>query len=137
MTDRISKEDRSLIMSHNRPKNTSIEKKVFGILREKSIHFQRHYKKVAGTPDVAFPRRKIAIFIDGDFWHGYRYPAWKHKLHSDFWRKKIERNRQRDKNTFRKLRRKGWLVLRIWEHEIQKDLDKCLTDILALLRSNP
>ena len=75
------------------------------------------------------PRRKIAVFIDGDFWHGYRYPQWSQKLPSAFWREKIERNRARDRRNFAKLRRHGWRVLRVWEHKLMKSPDQTLRQI--------
>lgn len=106
-------------MSAIRSKGTKPEKTVFRALRASGIYFRTHYKRAVGTPDIALPKKKIAIFIDGDFWHGYRYPAWKRKL-KPFWRAKIERNRARDKRTFARLRRDGWKVLRIWEHELTK-----------------
>lgn len=119
MPDIFTKEKRSQVMAAIKGKGTKIEKRVFRALRQSGIYFRTHYKRAAGTPDIAMPKRKIAIFIDGDFWHGYRYPAWKRKL-PPFWQTKIERNRARDKRTFAKLRRHGWRVLRVWEHELTK-----------------
>ncbi len=121
MPDKFSPEVRSRIMSKIRSKNTSIEKIVFKELRREGIHFQKHYRKALGTPDVAIPEKKIAVFIDGDFWHGYRYPQWKKRIKSRFWRKKIEHNRRRDQLYFRTLRRRGWKVMRVWEHQLKSD----------------
>ena len=120
-------------MSKIRSEGTSIEKIVFRELRKKGIYFQRHYKRVMGTPDVALPSKKIAIFIDGDFWHGFRYPLWKKRLTSEFWTKKIERNRARDKKTFAYLRRNGWKVKRVWEHQLQNNFDEAINDIIGVL----
>lgn len=133
MTDKFPKEVRSRIMASIKQKNTKIEIIVFRELRRKGIYFQKHYKKVPGTPDIALPRKKIAIFIDGDFWHGYRYPAWKKRLTSGYWTKKIERNRERDRKTFSYLRRKGWKVLRVWEHELSKNFENAISKIVAFL----
>ena len=108
------------MMAAVKSKNSSLEKIVFSALRNRGVQFRRHYKHLPGTPDVAFPRAKKAIFIDGDFWHGYRYPAWKGRIRSRFWREKIETNRLRDTRNFRKLRRLGWKVMRVWEHNIKK-----------------
>ena len=107
-------------MSHIRSENTQAEKIVFRELRKRGIYFQKHYKKAKGKPDIALPRKKKAIFIDGDFWHGWRFPLWRHKL-SPKWQAKIDATRNRDQRNFRKLRRQGWLVFRIWEHQIEKD----------------
>lgn len=135
--DRITKERRSLLMSKIRGKNTGPELAVFSELRRNRIYFRRHYDKVAGSPDVALPTKKIAVFIDGDFWHGYRYPCWKNKLPSDFWRQKIERNRARDKRNFAKLRKSGWLVLRVWERELRSDFDGSIRKVVRHLKLRP
>ena len=134
MPDKFSKDVRSKIMSRIRGKNTSLEKIVFSMLRSKGIHFQKHYKAAPGSPDVAIPSRKLAIFVDGDFWHGYRYPAWKKTLRKGFWREKIERNRKRDRRNFAKLRRAGWKTLRIWEHEIKADQVQVVRRVTKFLK---
>lgn len=79
---------------------------------------------------------KVAVFIDGDFWHGYRFPSWKGKL-TKFWREKIRKNRERDKRNFAGIRRMGWCVIRLWQHEIKDDLPSCVERIVAaeLLRN--
>src|SRR5882762_10884610 len=119
--DTVSPKVRSKMMAAVKSKNTSLERFVFAQLRKKGISFTTHYSRLPGKPDVALPSRKMAIFIDGDFWHGFRYPVWKGKIKSKFWRDKIETNRRRDSRNFRKLRRLGWKVLRIWGHEIHND----------------
>jgi len=121
-------------MSKIRSEGTSIEKMVYKELGERGIHFQKHYKKIAGSPDVALPSKKIAIFIDGDFWHGFRYPLWKKRLAAKFWTKKIERNRARDKRNHTKLRRDGWKVKRIWEHQLLKNFDNTIKIIINILK---
>jgi DNA mismatch endonuclease (patch repair protein) len=118
--DKFSKKTRSKIMAAIKSTNTSPEMAVFSCLKKRGISFQRHYKKALGTPDIAMPARKTAVFIDGDFWHGFRYPTWGKRLNS-YWRKKIERNRRRDKLYHRKLRTMGWKVLRVWEHQLKND----------------
>lgn len=118
-------------------KNTGIELLVFSELKKNSVRFTKHYKNVPGRPDVAIPRKKIAIFIDGDFWHGYRYPAWKEKISSDYWKRKIERNRSRDRRTFSKLRRMDWKVLRVWEHQLEKNRAACIEKIISIVQSTP
>jgi DNA mismatch endonuclease (patch repair protein) len=101
-------------------KNTSLEKLVFAEMKKRGVRFTKHYKRLPGTPDLALPQLKKVIFIDGDFLHGYRYPAWRKKITSEFWRKKIETNRVRDRRNFRRIRKLGWQVMRIWGHEIKK-----------------
>lgn len=117
-------------------KNTKIESFIFRELRHQGIYFQKHYSKVAGRPDVAMPRRKIAIFIDGDFWHGYHFIKIKKRLPRNYWRRKIELNIERDKKNRAILKKQGWEVLRIWEHEIKKNKDKSLDKIIKFLKNN-
>lgn len=85
---------------------------------------------------MVFPSARVVVFIDGDFWHGWRYPAWKERL-GPFWQQKIERNRLRDVRNFRKLRNAGWNVLRIWEHEVNIDVEACVDRINDALRRGP
>ena len=73
MVDKVTKEKRSEMMSKIRSSNTKIELAVFKRLKKRGIYFQKHYKKAPGTPDIALPRKKKAVFIDGDFWHGNNF----------------------------------------------------------------
>jgi DNA mismatch endonuclease (patch repair protein) len=95
--------------------------------------YRCHVRTLPGRPDIVFPRERIAIFVDGDFWHGWRLPSWEHKL-SPFWRDKLRTNRQRDARNFRKLRQLGWTVIRLWQHEIKKDLASCVNKVRFALR---
>jgi DNA mismatch endonuclease (patch repair protein) len=133
MADKVTPEVRSKIMARIRSINTKIEVLVFRELRRAGIRFQKHYKRAPGRPDLAVPSRRVAVFIDGDFWHGYRYPHWKHKLPSSFWTEKIERNRARDQRNFAKLRRAGWRVLRVWEHELHGHPEQAIAGIIAFV----
>ena len=124
-------------MSRIRGKGTKPEMKVFKYLRKGKIHFQKHYKRVKGRPDIAIPSRKIAVFIDGDFWHGYRFNQWKEKLPKVYWQDKIQANINRDKRTFAKLRRDGWKVMRIWEHELtQKKAERTFQRVSEFINDN-
>ncbi len=106
-------------MSAIRSKNTTLEKGIFDLLESSKVKIERHYAGVIGKPDIAIPVMKKVVFIDSDFWHGWRYPTWKHKLSNSFWTDKIEANRRRDKFVTRKLRKDGWRVLRIWSHQLK------------------
>jgi DNA mismatch endonuclease (patch repair protein) len=130
MADKFSPEKRSYIMSQIRSKNTSPETIVFNYLRKEKVYFQKHYNKVAGSPDIALPRKKRAVFIDGDFWHGYTLERRKATLPT-YWSEKIIRNVKRDKLYRRTLRNNGWVVLRVWEHELN---NKQLKNTLALIK---
>jgi DNA mismatch endonuclease, patch repair protein len=124
--DKVSKEKRSEIMSRIHSKGTKVEDIVFKELRKRKVYFQKHYKKAAGNPDIALPRKKKAVFIDGDFWHGYQIEKLRKRLPEGYWQKKIERNVVRDKKTRKALREKGWEVLSVWEHEVYKNFDSTI-----------
>jgi len=121
-------------MSNIRSKNTAVEKVIFSALRRKGVYFQKHYKKALGNPDIALPKKKIAVFIDGDFWHGYQFSKFKKRLPRKYWLKKIEDNIKRDRRNRAKLKREGWKVLRIWEHEIQKNPEKAIQKVIKFLK---
>lgn len=135
MADVFTKEKRSEIMSLIRAKNTGIERKAFSYLIKNKIHFQRHYSRVPGKPDIAVPKKKIAIFIDGDFWHGYKFDKWRRRIPKVYWRDKIASNIVRDIKNRRTLKRQGWRVMRVWGHELAKKPDKTLAKIAAFLQA--
>lgn len=120
-------------MSKIRSQNTKAENLVFRELRKRKVYFQKHYKKAIGNPDIALPSKRKAIFIDGDFWHGYQFLKLKQRLPREYWLAKIERNVKRDKSYRAKLKNKGWKILRIWEHELLEKPDKTMDKIVAFL----
>jgi len=119
MVDVFTKEKRSWVMSRIRGKETGPERRVEKLLRKMKIKFRKHYK-VAGSPDFVLLEKKIAIFVDGDFWHGYDYESKGNRL-PEFWKEKIKMNIARDKNNNAKLKRLGWEVVRIWEHDLERN----------------
>lgn len=127
VTDVFTKDKRSWIMSRIRSKNTSIDLRMGGILSGMDCAFEM-YPRMFGSPDFLI-NGKIAVFCDGDFWHGYKYYERK-KPEKKFWQDKIENNMRRDKRISRKLRSDGWSVLRFWEHDIEKNPEKCRLRIL-------
>jgi DNA mismatch endonuclease (patch repair protein) len=132
MPDHMTPAQRSRAMKSVKLKDGPLERLIQRELRRIGLRFQRNCKSLKGSPDIVFPRQKVAIFIDGDFWHGWRLPAWEHKL-SAFWRSKLRTNRRRDQRNFRLLRAANWTVIRLWEHEIRRGLDKCVGRILEAL----
>ncbi len=126
--DKLTPEQRSYCMSRVKSENTELEKLVFTGLRKLGLRFKTHVKDLPGKPDIVFPKTKVVVFIDGDFWHGYRFPLWKDKV-TDFWKVKLEKNRERDRRNFRRLRNTGWKTIRIWQHEIEKDIEACISKI--------
>ncbi len=133
MVDKFTKEKRSWIMSRIRGKDTKAEKIMEKLLTENKIRFMKHYRMV-GNPDFAIPNKKVAIFVDGDFWHGYDYKERKEKL-PQYWKEKIERNMRRDRRYNRKLKREGWKIFRVWEHDLIKKSRK-VERILMELNNN-
>ena len=122
MTDVFTPEKRSWVMSRIRGTNTKIDLAMKKALSDMGVKFEM-YPKMFGNPDFIIPKEKIAIFCDGDFWHGYKYHDRKKPV-KKFWRDKIEGNMARDRRISRKLRREGWSVLRFWEHDIMKNPEK-------------
>ena len=114
-------------------RNGSLEVIVQRRLRALGYRFHGHDRSIPGSPDIVFKRAKVAVFIDGDFWHGWRLPAWEHKL-TAFWKEKLQENRRRDLRNFRRLRGEGWLVVRIWEHQLNRDEDACIQRIVDTVR---
>ena len=113
----MTPEQRSRAMKRVKLKNGSLERLVQTELRVLGLRFRCHDRSLPGSPDIVFSRQRVAVFVDGDFWHGWRLPAWEHKL-SKFWRDKLRANRARDQRNIRRLRAKGWKVIRVWQHEL-------------------
>lgn len=130
--DRLTPAQRSYCMSRVRGRDTDLERALRGALHKAGVRFRKHVAKLPGRPDAVFQKEKVAVFIDGDFWHGYRYPCWRRGL-SPFWRTKIETNRNRDRRNFRRLHNSGWTVVRIWQHQIEADLELCTARVLRAL----
>jgi len=118
--DIMSQEKRSALMSRIRGKDTGPERAVSAIVAALGVKAEFHARDLPGRPDLVLRGRRIAIFVDGDFWHGWRFPVWRNKL-SEKWEMKIAANRRRDSLNHARLRREGWLVVRIWEHQLESD----------------
>ncbi len=115
-------------MARVKLKDGPLERIVQAGLRHHGFKFQKHVKSLPGSPDLVFPKAKVAVFVDGDFWHGWHLPKWEHKLTS-FWKEKIQTNRRRDRKNFRRLRQMGWYVIRIWQHQLKRDRASCVAKI--------
>lgn len=102
-------------------------------LWHKGIRYRKNDKRLPGKPDIVLFRKKIAIFVDGDFWHarGHQdHPGEQVASHQGYWQKKLSRNVERDKEVNDALTEAGWLVLRFWESDIKKDLPRCVAQVL-------
>ena len=120
MPDVFSKAKRSDVMSRIRShRNKDTELRLISIFREFRVTGWRRRAKLLGNPDFVFRREKVAVFVDGCFWHGcprcYRAPT----SNENYWNAKHARNRLRDKLVTKGLRRLGWRVIRIWEHQLR------------------
>jgi DNA mismatch endonuclease (patch repair protein) len=133
MTDMFSKAKRSRIMSNIRSTgNFTTELRFISIMRRFKITGWRRKKKLPGKPDFVFERARVAVFIDGDFWHGnpqkFRVP----KTNSEYWREKILGNRKRDQQINRDLKVLGWRVIRFWESNL-RDEEAIIAKLKTLL----
>lgn len=120
-------------MKGNTKKDTSIELLFRRALWLKGIRYRKNCKDILGTPDVSIKKYRLAVFCDGDFWHGKEYHGVKN--HKRYWDEKIKRNRERDLEYTIRLRDEGWTVIRFWESEIRNDLEKCVQQIVDLIMS--
>ena len=124
MVDIFTPEKRSKIMASIHGKDTSIELLLRKALWKEGIRGTRVAMKLPGRPDIVFPKYKVAIFCDGDFWHGNKFDEWKGRL-SPHWQGKINGNIERDKKNDSKLMDQGWTVMHFWESDILKDVEMC------------
>ena len=134
MADNLTPEQRSMTMSRIRSTNTKAEMIIRCLLHSRGLRYRIHAAELPGKPDIVFPSSKVIVFIDGDFWHGWRFSLWEHKL-QPYWRSKIAGNRRRDRLNFQRLRRQGWTVIRIWEHQVKRDPVSCADRIETVVRN--
>ena len=134
--DTLTKEQRHKNMKSIRSKDTKAEI----LLRKKIWHlgvrYRKHYKILPGKPDIAITKYRVVVFVDGDFWHARGHeqnPGEQIGTNQPFWRKKLKRNVERDKEINEKLLELGWIVLRFWESDIKKNLNQCVEEILSYL----
>lgn len=135
--DRLTKEQRHKNMSANKGKGTKLEILFGKLLWNAGIRYRKNDKTVFGKPDFVIRKMKIAIFCDGEFWHGRNWEIRKndHKSNCEFWYSKIESNIKRDKEVNEQLKAQGWKVFRFWETEITTESDKCLNIILNYMNA--
>lgn len=136
MTDRLNPKQRKKAMAHNKPQDTKPEIILRKALWHAGIRYRKNYRKLSGSPDIAITKRKIAIFVDGDFWHAKGHeanPGEQIATNRAYWVPKLTRNVERDKEVNDALLAEGWLVLRFWESKIKKDVNACLKEIFLYL----
>lgn len=128
--DVLTKEQRRRNMQHIRANDTKIEVMLRKALWEKGYRYRKNYKCLPRKPDIVLTKYKIAIFCDGEFFHGKDWEVLKPRLeksnNSEFWIRKISRNRDRDEEINKELLFLGWTVIRFWGDEIKKNVDECV-----------
>ena len=125
-------ENRSYTMSRIRGKDTKPEVMLRKALWHRGIRYRKNYRRLPGTPDIVLTRQKIAIFVDGDFWHARGHqdnPGEQVRSNKEYWTRHLGRNVERDKEVIDELTEEGWLVLRFWESDIKNDLAGCVREI--------
>ena len=122
-----TKEQITYNMQQVKSKDTKIEVMLRKELWSRGLRYQKNCKKVFGKPDIVFIGKKVAVFCDSEFWHGYDWENRKNDIKSrqEFWIPKIERTIQRDSEVTEKLQSEGWIVLRFWGKEIKKNVSEC------------
>ena len=130
IVDVLTKEQRHKNMKNIRAKDTKIEVMLRRALWKKGYRYRKNYGKLFGKPDIVLTKYKIAIFCDGEFFHGKNWNMLKNKLkksnNSEFWIDKISRNRERDEEINKRLLFEGWTVIRFWGEDIKKHTDECV-----------
>ena len=127
----------SFNMKQVKNKDSKIEVLLRKELWSRGIRYRKNVTRIYGKPDIVFIGKKIAVFCDSEFWHGYNWEERKNdfKSHQEFWIPKIERNIERDREVTEKLESEGWTVLRFWGNEIKKNTTHCADIIEKVVRS--
>ncbi len=133
MADILTKDQRRKNMQHIRAKDTKIEVMLRKGLWHKGIRYRKNFKSLPGTPDIAITKHRIAVFVDGDFWHARGHlsnPGEQVHTNKKFWIRKLKRNVERDREVNESLLEMNWVVLRFWESDIKADLNSCIEEIM-------
>ena len=140
MSDNLTPEQRRKNMKNIRSRDTKIEVILRKALWRNGYRYRKNYKELPGTPDIALTKYKIAIFCDGEFFHGKNWEVLKPKLeksnNSEFWIKKISRNIERDDEVNKELLFMDWTVIRFWGEEIKKNTDECVKVVEEVIFEN-
>ena len=134
----ITTEDISKRMANVSLKGGKSETMLARAIWHMGIRYRKNYKSLPGSPDIAITKYKVAVFVDGEFWHGENWEERKQKLKNnrDYWIEKIEENIARDKRNDAILREMGWTPLHFWEKDIKKDVQKCADKVVDAVQVN-
>jgi DNA mismatch endonuclease (patch repair protein) len=137
MTDIFSSARRSEIMKSVKPRgNLSTELRLATIFRRAGLTGWKRHVQLPGRPDFAFKKQLVAVFVDGDFWHGHPRRFKLPKTNAAFWKEKIRYNRAKDRRVTKLLRGQGWTVVRIWESTLKRRPNSCLRKVLRALEKS-
>ena len=138
--DNLTKEQRRKNMQHIRSKDSAIEKKLRKALWDRGYRYRKNYKDLPGKPDIVLTKYKIAIFCDGDFFHGKDWKILRPRLdksnNSEFWKRKIKYNMERDEEVNKQLLFLGWTVIRFWGKDIMKNTEECIRVVEEVIFDN-
>lgn len=129
MVDTFTTEQRRRIMRAVKGKDSALETKVRSALWRRGLRFRKNLARLPGKPDIAFPQKKIVVFLDSCFWHGCPDHLRRPSSNQIYWEGKIARNRKRDAEVSAIYSAMDWAVIRIWEHELKQDFDACVRRI--------
>lgn len=143
MSDMRAPDVTSRIMAAVKNKDSEAELMLRRALFSLGLRYRVHYGKLIGRPDIVFPGRRVAIFVDGDFWHGNAWrlrgmasfeEQFRFRSRPEWWEAKIRRNMERDREVNESLAALGWRVLRLWESDVLKDVEACAAHVEAFLQ---
>lgn len=138
MADTVDKVTRSRYMAAVKSRgNRSTEARMVRLLRENALSGWRRHLPLPGTPDFSWPKQKLAVFVDGCFWHGCPHCDKASKSNIDYWRVKVATNKKRDARMNAALRARGWTVIRIWECRLAKKPSQCVARIRKVVERGP
>jgi DNA mismatch endonuclease (patch repair protein) len=135
MPDSLSREQRSALMARVKTRDTAPEVALRRALWAAGVRGWRLHRPLPGKPDLVWQGRKVAVFVDGAFWHGH--PDYYRNQSGHFWNEKIARNRERDKKVDAQLAALGYEVVRIWDFEVERQPETCVERILSALSQSP
>lgn len=116
------------------------ERLLRSVLWRKGLRFRKNVKQLLGKPDIVFPRQRVLVFCDGDFWHGRNWSKDRRRIktgpNSEYWLAKIKANMERDKRHNVELRREGWIIIRLWDSDIHENVEREAQKVLSIITSN-
>lgn len=133
MAYKLTPEQRRKNMQSIRSKDTKPELLIAKELRKRKIYFASHVKKIFGCPDFVFRRKRVVVFIDSDFWHQHPTRGIMPKSNLSYWQGKLKKNKKRDALVNKELKKQGWIIIRIWEHNLKKHYQRSVSKIIKVL----